>query len=189
MICLNEKKYIIYKHINQINNKVYIGQTCQQPEKRFSNGYGYVDSPLFYRAIKKYGWNNFKTEILESNLTLEEANQKEKEYIKQYNSTNSNFGYNLSSGGGGSFGIKKSEETKEKISKTLRNKDCSVKKKIAVQCLNTKEIFISASDAIRAFNLGSVSHLLEAARGKREYYGKDPITKEKLKWKIIEKEE
>ena len=33
--------YIIYKHINKINGKIYIGQTCQKPEYRWNHGKGY----------------------------------------------------------------------------------------------------------------------------------------------------
>ena len=52
-----------------------------------------------YNAIKKYGWENVKHEILYKNLTKEEAEQKEIELIKFYNSTDDNFGYNIEKGG------------------------------------------------------------------------------------------
>lgn len=46
------KKFVIYKHTNLINNKIYIGQTCQKPEYRWgSEGQGYKNSPHFYAAI------------------------------------------------------------------------------------------------------------------------------------------
>lgn len=61
--------YCIYKHTNLINGKVYIGQTCQSPEKRFGkNGNGYRGCRYFYNAIECYGWDNFEHEILETNL-------------------------------------------------------------------------------------------------------------------------
>ena len=60
-----ENNYCIYKHTNLINGKVYIGQTCQLPEKRFGkNGNGYKGCRYFYNAIECYGWNNFKHEII-----------------------------------------------------------------------------------------------------------------------------
>ena len=107
------KNYYIYKHTNKINGKVYIGQTCQKPEYRWNNGEGYKRQAYFYSAIQKYGWNNFEHIILKGDLTLKEANYWEEYYIKQYNSTNKQYGYNISFGGDNR---KLSEETKKKIS-------------------------------------------------------------------------
>lgn len=104
--------YTIYIHKNKINGKVYIGQTNQKPEKRWDCGRGYETSFKFYNAILKYGWDNFEHIILYTNLTLEEANQKEQELIKEYNSRNDEFGYNITSGG---RNFTHSEETKRKI--------------------------------------------------------------------------
>lgn len=90
--------WCIYKHTNKVNGKVYIGQTCQKPEDRWQNGRGYQHNPLFYNAIQKYGWNGFTHEIIETEIqTQEEANQKEIDYIAQYNSYEE--GYNLTKGG------------------------------------------------------------------------------------------
>lgn len=114
-----EKKYFIYKHTNKINNKIYIGQTCQKPEYRWNHGEGYKGSPRFYSAIQKYGWNNFIHEILYSNLTLEEANSLEDILIKQYKSNDLCYGYNLDRGGNNKG---TSEETKIKQSIAAQNK-------------------------------------------------------------------
>lgn len=91
--------YCIYIHINKINQKVYIGQTCQKPEYRWNNGEGYKGSPRFYSAIQSYGWDNFEHIVLYTQLSLKQANAIETKLIQQYNSTDSNFGYNLDSGG------------------------------------------------------------------------------------------
>ena len=89
-------------HINKINNKVYIGKTCQEPEVRFgSNGCGYRACPHFYNAIKKYGWDNFDHKILYEGLSLEEANRLEKQTINQFDSRNPEKGYNIRIGGDG----------------------------------------------------------------------------------------
>lgn len=72
------KSFVIYKHTNLINNKVYIGQTCQELSRRWRpHGEGYKDSPKFWTAIQKYGWENFAHEIIETDLTQEEANLRE----------------------------------------------------------------------------------------------------------------
>lgn len=50
-----DSRYIIYMHVNKKNNKKYIGQTCQDPERRWRGGEGYKDSPRFWTAIQSYG--------------------------------------------------------------------------------------------------------------------------------------
>lgn len=111
-----DKIYKVYKHTSP-SDKVYIGITKQNPAKRWQNGRGYICNKYFYRAIQKYGWDNFNHEILFNNLTKQEAEQKEIELIAYYDSTNNNRGYNIDHGGNciGSF----SEEHKRKISEAL----------------------------------------------------------------------
>ena len=92
--------YKVYKYTNLLNGKIYIGQTCSSLEKRAGhNGYKYKKCIYFYNAIKKYGWNNFRGEILLDNLTREEANLMEIKLISFYNSNNKSIGYNISDGG------------------------------------------------------------------------------------------
>lgn len=105
--------YYIYIHINKINGKVYVGQTCKKPSERWQNGAGYTKQ-VFGKAIEKYGWENFEHIILHKNLSFEEANQKEQEYIAYFDSTNSKKGYNQTTGGATNFQL--SKETKLKIS-------------------------------------------------------------------------
>jgi len=92
----------IYKITNVINKKVYIGQTTKSPEFRFkrhiqNSNYFYSRSKLS-KAIKKYGKNNFKLEVLCTCFSLDELNYQEQQFIKHYNSITPN-GYNLNSGG------------------------------------------------------------------------------------------
>lgn len=92
--------FTIYRHINKCNGKCYVGQTKNDVEKRWQSGKGYSGSKRFYRAIVKYGWDNFEHEILETNIpTRELANEREIYYIDLYNSTE--YGYNVSKGGQG----------------------------------------------------------------------------------------
>ena len=65
--------------------------------------------------MAKYGEDNFTLEIIDFADTYDELKEKEKYWIKQYNSTDRNIGYNLTEGGDGTFGRTHSEETKEKI--------------------------------------------------------------------------
>lgn len=95
-----DKRWVVYAHINKINNKVYIGITSIKPYyRRWQNGKHYKNNRHFNAAIQKYGWDNFAHEILFENLSKDEAFKKEIETIKFYNSTNPNLGYNISYGG------------------------------------------------------------------------------------------
>ena len=97
---IEDRNYVIYKHTSP-NGKCYIGMTRQNPpEKRWGcNGNGYCDNEHFSRAILKYSWENIKHEILFTNLTKEEAEQKEIELIAFYDSMNPDKGYNATPGG------------------------------------------------------------------------------------------
>lgn len=107
----NNNVYCIYKHTSP-SGKCYIGQTKNYKRRCLKHNLP-NDCTSFYRSIQKYGWENFKHEILEENLTLEEANDKEVFYIEFYNSLSPN-GYNLKVGGENK---RFSDETLEKMSK------------------------------------------------------------------------
>ena len=96
---MEANNYTIYIHQNRVNGKMYCGQTCQDPKKRFKGGSGYSDCPRFYNAIKKYGWDNFNHILLFEHLSDEMANIIETEIIKKYDLTNDEFGYNIDEGG------------------------------------------------------------------------------------------
>lgn len=104
----------VYIHTNKINGKKYIGQTTMEPSKRWSNGKGYNTCTRFYRAIKKYGWDNFEHDAYEMNDLLLDG--MESFLIEYYHTTDKDFGYNLASGG--NKNKKMSEETKKKMSES-----------------------------------------------------------------------
>ena len=114
-----QKKYSVYLHKNKINNKVYVGQTSNKPQYRWNNGNGYKDSPLFYNAILKYGWENFEHYILYTNLTLDKANQLEQYLIYRLRSNQRNFGYNILNGG---KNYSHTQQQKQKQSEIMKNK-------------------------------------------------------------------
>ena len=117
-----ENTYCVYIHTNEVNEKKYIGITCQKPEKRWANGYGYRKNTHFWNAIQKYGWDNFKHEIFYDNLTEKEAKLYEQWLIYLGNTTNDKYGYNITEGGEGCIGYKHTEETKKLLSELAKKK-------------------------------------------------------------------
>jgi len=124
---MTQVEYLVYKHTAP-NGKSYIGQTfnyqrrCQEHQKQNR-------CVAFSRAINKYGWNNFKHEILKDGLTLEEANFWEDFYIKKIDTIKPN-GYNIRTGGNNS---RLHESSKKKIGDANRGRIHSpeVRKKFA----------------------------------------------------------
>lgn len=116
----------VYMHTSP-SNKVYIGITTQEPKNRWGNGSNYSSNEHFSRAIQKYGWNNFKHEILFSNLTLEEAKKKEIELISFYDSTNPDKGYNITLGGESANGYHHTQIAKQKISNAMLGRTSPMK--------------------------------------------------------------
>lgn len=115
---MSEPTYSVYKHTCP-NGKVYIGITSRKAEARWNYGHGY-DNQLFGRAIKKYGWENIAHEVLFEGLTLEEANEAEKQAIEECNSMDKAHGYNCTKGGDGSLGHIVSAESKERMRESAK---------------------------------------------------------------------
>ena len=117
---------VIYKCTCIKNNKIYIGQTKHSLESRkneHEKGASKNSHMIFLRAIKKYGKENFKWEIIDSAQTKEELNFKEKFYIIYYNSgVNNGKGYNVASGGVYGFNSDFCTESKKRSISTKRKK-------------------------------------------------------------------
>ena len=118
-----ENNFSVYMHISP-SNKVYIGITSQVPaSKRWGkHGEGYRGNKHFYSAISKYGWENFMHIIIYTNLSKQDACKKEIELIAIYESTDSNFGYNHSTGGEYNNGYKWTAEQRKKLSIAIRKR-------------------------------------------------------------------
>ena len=93
----------IYKIINDINEKIYVGKTNLSIEERWrqhKKDRSKIEAqkrPL-YRAIKKYGIEYFHIELIEE-CTNDIVNEREKYWIEQYGSFKN--GYNATLGGDG----------------------------------------------------------------------------------------
>ncbi|KKN77012.1 hypothetical protein LCGC14_0365040 [marine sediment metagenome] len=143
---------VVYKITNLINGKVYIGATVQTLLHRKA-GHVY-DSKRhngnINQAIRKYGKDNFKWEMLCVCYSVNVLNEMEKHYISLYDSMN--IGYNMTTGGkhfsgsaeyrrnitgenNGMYGKKHSKETRKQYSKvrtgTKRSKETRKRMSIA----------------------------------------------------------
>lgn len=89
---------IVYKIVCKVNGKIYIGQTSETKEKRFKRHMGYQkndNDTKFYRAVRKYGVENFYIIELDNAETQEELDEKEFFWINNLDSIN--LGYNTKS--------------------------------------------------------------------------------------------
>lgn len=94
--------HTIYRIINNVTRKFYIGRTCDKIQYRFKNhirsassNYKYSHNGRLQRSIRKYGAGNFDIKEIDKCSTLEDAVRLELFYIKYYNSENPKYGYNM----------------------------------------------------------------------------------------------
>ena len=116
----------IYK-ISFPNNKIYIGLTTTSIEQRHKEHKSCAlgkSTCLIYKALRKYDIiETFELEQIDTADTLEELFEKEKEYIKQYNSHYiEGHGYNMTYGGEGVSGYIYTEEQKLAISERQKKR-------------------------------------------------------------------
>jgi group I intron endonuclease len=109
--------YSIYKIVNNVNGKVYIGMTKQR-EKRFKI-HSYLsesDSPqlLIQKKMKEYGKYNFHFEIIYETLSLSHCQKMESFFIKDFDTLTPK-GYNVHTGGNYSTVHKASEKLKHRM--------------------------------------------------------------------------
>ena len=112
----------IYKITNKINNKSYIGKSkdieARWKEHKWrmnSLDEVHLNKPL-YRAFKKYGLENFSFEVIEELENYEtDSNEREKYWIKFYNSYGSENGYNATCGGDGGLTVESPRDVYGKL--------------------------------------------------------------------------
>lgn len=115
-----EDRYIIYLHVNKINNKVYVGITKHSnPELRWRHGREYRKNVVFTRALDKYGWDGFEHIVLFRNLPKEIACKLEIKLIARYRKKG--ICYNVADGGQGTSAM--NNIIKTKISKSCIGKN------------------------------------------------------------------
>lgn len=245
------KNGLIYCYTYNLTNEKYIGQTINLEKRKKEHYTEYRCNQRFHNLLRKH-FDDFILEILEDNIPIELLNDREKYWIKYYN-TYEGEGFNLTPGGDGGFQAcaiwwkehpdeqkeliqkiqplaaqaakewrKQNPELEKKRLKNLHQKGKewrdnnpdkvqenilkaqlkakewreqnpekfvefqikgSQKNSKKVKCLNTNEIFQSASEAGRIKNIPA-SNISGCCRGIRKSAGKDSEGN-KLIWRYI----
>lgn len=190
----------VYLHTNKENDKKYVGITSRdKAEQRWCDGRGYKSNPRFFSAIKKYGWDGFLHEILYEGLSEDDAKLKEIELISLLNTQDEDYGYNMTSGGDGTYGYHPSEqtrrkqsisrmrenlspETRKRKSEAMRNRKLSSEHKRKIGEGNSKPIsmFSKGGELVRSFRSAAEaeletgirhSHISQCCTNKRQTAG------------------
>lgn len=150
----------VYKITNNVNDKVYIGQSIRPIEDRFKRHLcdaqnGKLNTH-FARAIRKYGRDAFRIECIDTASTQDELNMKEQYWIRAYDSVTN--GYNetdaLSKCGGNTYQSKTDDEM-EVISRKISQSKLGARNPRAksVKCRNVdtgEVLYFDTVEACRA---------------------------------------
>lgn len=94
----------VYKIINKVNGKLYIGKTEKTLEIRWASHVKHYRNKVnrrLYDSMNKHGIDNFSIELIESATCVEELNAREIFWISYYKTMDKEFGYNMTEGGTG----------------------------------------------------------------------------------------
>ena len=173
------KGYKVYRHISP-SGRVYVGITKLSLSFRWNQGRGYKRCKLFYRAIQKYGWDNFIHEVVLDKITKSEAIYTEKYLIRWYKMHN--ISYNITDGGESTIGFHMPEDAKKKISKFVSE----FHKKPVLQYNISGEFIREYPSALEAskflgFGKTSVSNCASGRRRENILHGYIFVYKENIK--------
>jgi group I intron endonuclease len=118
--------YSIYKVVNILNGKIYIGFTSNYNYRKKSHKKSITNpkyKSIFHNALRKYGWNNFEWSIIFQSKNKNFCQSiMEPHFIQEYCSFGKN-GYNMTRGGEGRLGYKHPENIKFLIGSRTRGKN------------------------------------------------------------------
>ena len=161
-------KYKIYKITNIITGRLYIGQTKRSLDLRLKEHATNPNCRVLYRAIQKYGIENFTIDLIGECETFEELNKAEKYYINKWN-TLAPHGYNIEGGGNSKKMV--SKETRKILSKNIKERYKNGTQKPpnsdsgrSVICVETGKVFESPRLAGEWCNVNRTT-ITRAARG------------------------
>lgn len=124
----------IYKIINCIDGKVYIGQSINI-ENRFIVHISNINNnknSILYNTIRKYGIENFEFIIIEEIVDVNKLDERETYWIGHYKSNDRNYGYNIRLDCRTNRGFKHSVETKNKISNKTKGRKHSIEHRLKI---------------------------------------------------------
>lgn len=157
LVPLTKKVSGIYKIENKINGKVYIGQSVDVYRRLKKHIWDLKNNngSVLYKALKKYGIENFIYELIEE-CNIDKLDEREIYYIKKYNSyigVEGSNGYNMNQGGGSNRGWKPSKENIE----NFRNANLGGKSHFARKTICDGIVFDCAKDCAEHFNISYAS--------------------------------
>lgn len=206
---MKDKMYgYIYITTCRINGKKYIGQKIFDKKGVWRTYLG--SGVMFSKALKKYGKENFYSQVIAIGYNKNDLNILEYNTIKQHDATKSLDYYNIAEGGhmgSTSPGMHHTEETKQKIraskigrnigeqnsfygkrhteetKRIIKEKNTGINSSQATKviCITTNEVFYTLTDACNYYNI-PLPNISDCCRNKRKSAGKHPKTKEKLIW-------
>lgn len=168
--------HVVYKITNLINEKVYIGQTNDFDRRWSEHKSNAQNKPrqLVEQAMKKYGVDNFKCELIDTLPSQEEVNLKEAEYIKSNNCISPN-GYNIEEGG---KYAPLSQEALLKISRALKGRPSINKGK---RCSEEQKLKTSKTMTGRKYSKDRAQKISEGRKGIPSWNkGKSKLTEEQV---------
>jgi len=116
---------IIYKILNKINGRIYIGQTKKDLSQRIAT---HIKINRYYvqKALNKYGLESFEISVIDEAASQDVLDEKEKYWIKYYG-CKAPCGYNCTDGGDGTHGYEPTDEVRKKNSLSHTGKKTSFK--------------------------------------------------------------
>ena len=175
------EKFIVYKIANVINGKLYFGITKCSIKKRWIQHRCNSTRKKYhlYRAMVKYGIENFNISVVKECDSEKEMYDLEKELIKLYKTTDNSFGYNNSTGGEvSSTGRVVSQNTKLKISnaqKGIKRKSHSseviAKMKLAAKGRDMSKLYTKSAELRRGKPAKNIVPVFSTdSNGNKKYY-------------------
>lgn len=155
----------IYKIVNRVNGKAYIGATIQPLDRRLQDHFSRAKSDrtsILHQAIREFGKDNFSAELLRYARNSEELMFLEIQAIKEHGTLMPE-GYNMTTGGKGTMDRRQLESTRLLISQKATGRVVSeeTKAKLSAIIKGRPQPWNTGPTGLPAWNKG-LQHSTEA---------------------------